>query len=181
MLKRTIAFSNCSFLFYCVMKNKRFISALILDLIVISGFFAAPYLLRLLMNKVSNCWSMEMGFICPACGGTRCLTSLLVGDVLSAIKYNPIVFLIMIYLSVIFVLFNVSVFIKWKFADKLLTKLTNYHIIIYIAIAFVVVGLLRNFVFVDFFSTMLSWNNCILFLKAENFSAFCWFMILVMI
>lgn len=32
------------------------------------------------------------GLYCPACGGTRALASLLRFDVLSSIKYNPIVF-----------------------------------------------------------------------------------------
>ena len=51
------------------------------------------YLALAKLFPLGECALVDLcGLYCPACGGTRALASLLRFDVLSSIKYNPIVF-----------------------------------------------------------------------------------------
>ena len=132
------------------MKTKRYFFTVLLDVVVVMFVLAVPRLLRLLMDGVPNCWSLNMGIICPACGGTRCLLNFLEGNLLASFKYNPMVFVIVVYLFCVLIFLNLSVFIRCSFVKKIFSILTSHYFIILLAVCFAVFGVLRNFIFADF-------------------------------
>ncbi len=139
-----------------MMKNKKILFTIFLDVVLIIGIFTAPLLLRLLMDGVPNCWSLNMGIICPACGGTRCLINLLEGDFITSFIYNPMVFVIVLYLICVLLFWNLLVFTKCSFTSKVFKKLTHHYCVILLAVAFVMLGVLRNFIFTDTYIALLT-------------------------
>lgn len=77
------------------------------------------------------------GLYCPGCGITRLYVSLFEGDLYQAFRYNPIIF---IDVPIIFILFVLDILLKDK---KIIKKITNVLIIILIVIT-VIFGVLRN-------------------------------------
>ncbi len=77
------------------------------------------------------------GLYCPGCGITRLCVSLFEGDLYQAFRYNPIIF---IDVPIIFILFVLDILLKDK---KIIKKITNVLIIILIVIT-VIFGVLRN-------------------------------------
>ncbi len=141
-------------LFFClygVMKNKKKLYVFVLDLIVAAAVVSTPYLLSMFMNKAPDCWLLNMGIICPACGGTRCLSNFLRGRFFVAFRYNQMFFLLGIYTLILLLMLNMSVFSKWSFPAKIVKIMVHPRTVITIAILFVCVGFLRNFWFRDFF------------------------------
>lgn len=133
------------------MKNKKKLYVLVLDLIVAAGVFFAPCVLNLFMNKTPDCWLLNRGIICPACGGTRCLINLFSGRFLLAFRYNQMFFLLGIYFVILILMLNISVFLKWSFPAKVVKLMVHPRTVIVIAIVFVCAGFLRNFWPGDFF------------------------------
>ena len=64
------------------------------------------------------------GLYCPGCGITRLCVSLFEGDLYQAFRYNPIIF---IDVPIIFILFVLDILLKDK---KIIKKITNVLIII---------------------------------------------------
>lgn len=77
------------------------------------------------------------GLYCPGCGITRLCVSLFEGDLYQAFRYNPIIF---IDVPIIFILFVLDILFKDK---KIIKKITNVLIIILVVIT-VIFGVLRN-------------------------------------
>lgn len=77
------------------------------------------------------------GLYCPGCGITRLCVSLFEGDLYQAFRYNPIIF---IDVPIIFILFVLDILFKDK---KIIKKITNVFIIILVVIT-VIFGVLRN-------------------------------------
>lgn len=77
------------------------------------------------------------GLYCPGCGITRLCISLFEGDIYQAFRYNPIIF---IDVPIIFILFVLNILFKDK---KSIKKITNILIII-LAVITVIFGVLRN-------------------------------------
>jgi hypothetical protein len=65
----------------------------VIFLTVLGGIFVSPYS-HLIPGMGRPCGLRELtGYPCLACGGTRSLQALAGGDVLAALKFNPLVFL----------------------------------------------------------------------------------------
>jgi hypothetical protein len=77
------------------------------------------------------------GLYCPGCGITRLCISLFEVDIYQAFRYNPIIF---IDVPIIFILFVLNILFKDK---KSIKKITNILIII-LAVITVIFGVLRN-------------------------------------
>ena len=77
------------------------------------------------------------GLYCPGCGITRLCLSLFEGDIYQAFRYNPIIF---IDVPIIFILFVLNILFKDK---KIIKKITDILIII-LAVITVIFGVLRN-------------------------------------
>ena len=77
------------------------------------------------------------GLYCPGCGITRLCLSLFEGDVYQAFRYNPIIF---IDLPILFILFVLNIFLK---NNKNIKKITDV-IIIFLATITIIFGVIRN-------------------------------------
>lgn len=137
------------------MKKQKFYFTIILDFVAVALVLIVPFILRAMLHGAPNCWSLQMGIICPACGGTRCLLNLLEGNLVTAITLNPMVLFVVLYLCVVLLCLNFFAFTKLKLFQKALRLLTNYKLIIALTVCFVVVGTLRNFLFRDYFLSIL--------------------------
>ena len=84
-----------------------------------------------------------IGLYCPGCGITRMLLSILQLDFYQAFRYNPIIF---IDVPILFILFVLNLLYK----DKENLKKINNIIIIVLAIITVAYGILRNIPAFDF-------------------------------
>lgn len=69
-------------------KLLKFIFILIPIILLVSFVLLKNYIIELSFYFPKCAFYMVSGLYCPACGNTRCVLSLLHGDILSALKYN---------------------------------------------------------------------------------------------
>ena len=81
------------------------------------------------------------GFYCPGCGITRCIISLLHFDFYRAFRYNPLVFILLPFISA-YILYKLYIWLFEK-EDKVTKKLVGYPMYILIIIL-LIYGILRN-------------------------------------
>ena len=80
---------------------------------------------------ISNCSIRRtLGIYCPGCGGIRATKALLKGNILLSLKYNPIVFLLLVDFLLMFLLERKNKFVY----DKL--RIIKFQIIFNIAFYF---------------------------------------------
>ncbi len=108
-------------------------------------FFIKPVAVFMLEN-FSGCIFYKMGFLCPACGATRCVYSIFQGNFSDAISYNIAVFAVFIYLVILLIVFNMSVLFGFRRITKILHIIIDYRVIIIISVSFALFGLVRNFI-----------------------------------
>ena len=72
----------------------------------------------------------KKGIPCPACGGTRCVYSLFKGSFYSSFKFNPYFFLLIIYLLILFIVFNIRYLTDINFFKKIHKVMCDYRVII---------------------------------------------------
>ena len=96
----------------------------ILGIIILYFISFTPFI-----NKITSCWFFETtGILCPSCGGTRCVQSLLRGDIINAFKYHVVFTIGIIYLLIL----NVVYLINRNKKMKILTWLYPKNLYIYI-------------------------------------------------
>ncbi len=95
------------------------------------------------LNKI--CFSLKIGIICPACGGTRCINSMFKGDFISALNYNPAVFFGFFYFSIILLLFNMELFIKNRILTSIRNLMLNPIVLTVEVFFYILFGFARNF------------------------------------
>ena len=83
------------------------------------------------------------GYLCPGCGITSCLFSILKLDFKSAFNYNPLVFIYLPFIIAYFIYLSYLYIYDKK--DKILVKIPNYYLYILIIIT-ILYGIIRNFI-----------------------------------
>lgn len=86
------------------------------------------------------------GYYCPGCGITRCLFSLLKGNIYKAFMYNQLVFLLLPFLF-FYAIYSGYIYIYNK-ENKIMKKIPNFIFIILLCIV-IAFGIIRN---IDYFS-----------------------------
>ena len=108
------------------------------DIIVLIVIFLIYTVLIISFDIGIPCVFYEItGLYCPGCGITRLCLSLFEGDVYQAFRYNPIIF---IDLPILFILFVLNIFLK---NNKNIKKITDV-IIIFLAAITIIFGVIRN-------------------------------------
>lgn len=108
------------------------------DIIVLIVIFLIYAVLIIRFDIGIPCVFYEItGLYCPGCGITRLCLSLFEGDVYQAFRYNPIIF---IDLPILFILFVLNIFFK---NNKNIKKITDV-IIIFLATITIIFGVIRN-------------------------------------
>ncbi len=108
------------------------------DIIVLIVIFLIYAVLIISFDIGIPCVFYEItGLYCPGCGITRLCLSLFEGDIYQAFRYNPIIF---INLPILFILFVLNIFFK---KNKNIKKITDV-IIIFLATITIIFGVIRN-------------------------------------
>lgn len=108
------------------------------DIIVLIVIFLIYTVLIISFDIGIPCVFYEItGLYCPGCGITRLCLSLFEGDIYQAFRYNPIIF---IDLPILFILFVLNIFLK---KNKNIKKITDV-IIIFLATITIIFGVIRN-------------------------------------
>ena len=108
------------------------------DIIVLIVIFLIYAILIISFDIGIPCVFYEItGLDCPGCGITRLCLSLFEGDIYQAFRYNPIIF---IDLPILFILFVLNIFFK---NNKNIKKITDV-IIIFLATITIIFGVIRN-------------------------------------
>ena len=108
------------------------------DIIVLIVIFLIYAVLIISFDIGIPCVFYEItGLYCPGCGITRLCLSLFEGDIYQAFRYNPIIF---INLPILFILFVLNIFLK---KNKNIKKITDV-IIIFLATITIIFGVIRN-------------------------------------
>lgn len=109
---------------------------IIISCIILKNYF------YLIASKFNQCpFNFYFHIYCPACGNTRCVLSLLKGDIFSAIHYNITPVFILFLLILLYVEYIITFFNK---KTKLIPRKTSFWILVYIF--FILYYILRNFI-----------------------------------
>lgn len=122
---------------------KRFIKVVLL-VIFILGLIYGYYYLNVTYNIKINClFHKYTGLLCPGCGITRCIFSIMNGNLIKAYNYNKLLFLLIPFIITYFVYIMYLYIFNKK--DKLIKNIPNYmwYSIIIIVILF---GIVRNII-----------------------------------
>ena len=123
-------------------KKKLLIFGLDMTLVVLA--ISTRWISGLMMRWIPPCPSLELGLLCPACGGTRCVRYLASGQIVDAFRMNPYFFVSILYLGVLLMLLNSSVL--FGKGSKLLKKLATPTAAIIWAIGLIPFTILRNII-----------------------------------
>ncbi len=115
-------------------------------LIVLVTFFYPIRDIVLKYNPV--CLLSIMGLRCGLCGGTRCLTALAHGDIVSAVRFNVFLILVICYCLLALFLAHICLVIKNHRLHEFLRKLCSVKALIIIMISWLSFMVLRNLVII---------------------------------
>lgn len=61
------------------------------------------------VGAIPKCWIYHnTGFLCPSCGGTRCIQNILNGNFAEALKIHPIFFISFCYLTILNIVYLIN-------------------------------------------------------------------------
>ena len=118
--------------------KQRAIILLGINLVIIKCLLIATLILKY-TNIRLKCITFELtGIYCPGCGGTRMISHLLEGDILTSFKSNQLLFILIPY-SICLYAYEMIVITKTGSISKQLNK-----ILIIIAFVMIAYGIIRN-------------------------------------
>lgn len=122
------------------MKTKKTVLILgteILVFLVLVIFLNSKY-----VEKIPSCWIYQAtGWLCPACGGTRCVMNLFKGNLIEAFFSHILFFMGIVYLLVINVVYLINLEKEKKIATWVYPK---YWYTIIFAILLILYTIVRN-------------------------------------
>lgn len=102
------------------------------DLSVLCIFFLRKNIISLIKLLCPECFFYKkFGFICPSCGGTRCLSYISQGNFTSAIKEHALFFILILYFLFLLILFNLHYIFNIRLAKTITLRLANIKILIF--------------------------------------------------
>ncbi len=115
------------------------------NLLIIEGSIILTILSVILLinskfiNLIAGCtYNKLTGLLCPTCGGTRCVYSILNGRYYDAMKFNALIFLAIIYFSIINLIYIFNTVFNKKVLKMLYPKWWHTIIIGIIVILFTI-------------------------------------------
>lgn len=116
------------------------------DIAVFSAFFWLKHIAAFMISNLSGCVFRKMGFLCPSCGGTRCVYYFFSGDFISSFRMNEFFFVVIIYLLFLILMLNLCYLFKFSLAEKIIKLMINYRTLIFFLLFLCVFTFIRNFV-----------------------------------
>ena len=127
-------------------KNKFKFFVICLDVFLLIGIFALKPIANLMINHFPGCiYYSKFGVKCGSCGGTRCVYYFFGGDFLKAWEMNPLFFCAIIYIIVLFLMLNISLF-KIPLANKAVKIMSSWQAAVIFGVCYFVFSMLRMFV-----------------------------------
>lgn len=121
--------------------SKYYALVLGIPLLALSGFLLRHTLLNLMHNLAPCPLYNYFNLLCPACGTTRSIGALLDGNIVLALHYNPVPYLVLIFALLAYI--QLCLFIIGKQIQLLPKKLSFYLILIGMVFVFLIA---RNFI-----------------------------------
>ena len=130
-------------------KQKRNLT-LIFDLVIVICTFFVKNIAQMMIKYIPDCFVVrQFGFLCPSCGGTRCVLNFFQGNFSTAFNYNPFIFILIIYLIIALLMLNLGFVFELEFEKKIYRFMTDYKTVIVIAVLFAFFGVARNLLPLD--------------------------------
>lgn len=118
--------------------NKKSLIIIIIEVI----FIAILYFSLNYINLIPECWIYKAtGLMCPACGGTRCVSNFLQGNFKAAFSYHIVFFIAIVYLIIFNIVYLINLNKKRKIALWVYPK---YWYFIILAIVLIIYSIIRN-------------------------------------
>lgn len=105
--------------------------------------FAGP-LATWMIRRIPTCPLAALGYLCPACGSTRCILALSQLRIAQAFSFHPLLCILLVYCLLGWIALHLGHLGKRPLFRKLFAILTDYRAIIAWAIAYVLFAILRN-------------------------------------
>ena len=117
-----------------------------LDALLVAAALLAPAILKCMLSHFPPCWIASLGYLCPACGGTRCANFILGGQFAQAFQVNPYLFGLFWYICALVATLHLAWLFHLKPAEKLLKIMVAPATLIALAAGFAFFGIVRNFI-----------------------------------
>ncbi len=120
------------------MKKKAIIIGIeIIIIIALYMFINSKYI-----ELVPKCWvHRKIGFLCPACGGTRCVINIFKGNITQAFFSHMIFFISIVYIIIVNIIYIINIGKKKKILTWIYPK---YWYAIIFAIVLIIYTIVRN-------------------------------------
>lgn len=127
-----------------MMKHKKY-RILFLDLALLAAAAVAWPLSGWMLRWLPPCPFPAMGFLCPACGSTRCIRYLVQGQLGDAFAMNPFLFLLLGYIAAALLLLNIGILLDAPKTERIARSMLSWRFVLISGILFGLFGILRNF------------------------------------
>ena len=126
------------------MTDKRYkITVIVLDALAVIGIFTLKGIAKFMIDYFPECYFWgNYGIECPSCGGTRCVFKFFGGDFAESFSLHPLFFLAIVYIIVLFVFMNLSLF-GLKFARRVVNIMASWQAVVGFAVCYLVFGIFR--------------------------------------
>lgn len=114
--------------------NKKIRNMLLLELGIIFLVLIIFIIVKLnIVKYMPVCFfKKNFGILCPGCGGTRCVTNFMQGNFKESFIYHPIYFILIIYLSIVNIIYIINSFRNKEIATFLYPKAKFWKIFLII-------------------------------------------------
>jgi len=122
------------------MKNKKLQKMIILQIIFFLIAIGIYILINTeLYNNISECnFKKNTGYLCPACGGTRCVKSILKFEFINAFQYNQMIFFTIIYMFILNLIYVITTIL-----NRPVIIFKHYYVYFWL-VFFIMFTILRN-------------------------------------
>lgn len=126
-------------------KIPRFSRLLLLDLGILLLILLAGPLSAWMLDVLPGCFVAELGYLCPACGSTRCVQALSRGELALAFSLHPMLCISLVYLTVLLLFLHLRVLWGKRWCSCIFAGLTHWKTISLWGLCYALFGILRNF------------------------------------
>ena len=124
--------------------DKKYFKLIIIEISII--VFITIMFLFVNSNFIPHCfWQENFNLICPGCGSTRCVISLINGDFLQSFTYNPFLFVLIVYVFLLNLLYIINTILDKKYLKIFYPKW--WYIVIYFSLWVIYTIILNVFYF----------------------------------
>ncbi len=126
-------------------ERKYLITVSVLDALALIGIFTLKSIAKLMIDTFPDCFFVRnFGIQCPSCGGTRCVFQFFSGNFAESLSLNPLYFFTIIYVILLFVFLNLSLF-KLNFARRAVKIMATWQAVVVFAVCYLILGTVRFF------------------------------------